>query len=212
MSFSASRSEKSMESRLLALESSLGLLQFHQSSNEPSPSPSTTDLSSRLAALENKFKSFSTPDTIWSESDALLQDLHPQAGLTYQALSTRNDPVIYRRQQVLASAEDLKRDFAQLNKIMNTLLISQSANQLSEEHVTNAPILLSNTSSQDDRVRVEKLILEIGRVNQDTLAMSKRVDSLIQTYHVIVAAFSERMLLLQHIVAVKANAESRHSK
>jgi hypothetical protein len=205
---SSINAKQSMESRLLALETSLGLLQpTNSNSNSNSINKNNTkDLTSRLDALEHKFQSFSTPLTIWRESDALLQELHPQAGLTYQEPSTRNDPILYRRQQVLASADDLKRDFAQLNTIMNLLLIAQSTKKLSEEHVINAPIITSTTGSSalvdpNSTARLETLRLDIAITCQQTMAMTNRVDSLIQTYHAIVTALSERMLLLNQTFA-----------
>ena len=151
--------QHSLECRMLALESVLGLLQS-TSTNQPSSRASTKDLTTRLDSLELKFKSFSIPQTIWNESDALLRELHPQTGFTYQELSTRNDPIIFRRQQVLASADDLKRDFAQLNTIMNLLLISQTkSNRLSEEQVTQAPIVATTPCKTEDQVRLDKLQL-----------------------------------------------------
>jgi hypothetical protein len=190
-----------MESRLLALENSLGLL---NSTSNASNNPK--DLTSRLEALEQKFQSFSTPFTIWAESDALLQELHPQAGLTYQEPSTRNDPILYRRQQVLASADDLKRDFGELNTIMNLLLISQPTTKVSEEHLINAPIITATAATLADpdvTARLELLRMDVAVTYQRTMAMTNRVDSLIQTYHAIVTAFSERVLLLNQAIAAK---------
>jgi hypothetical protein len=207
---SSINTKQSMESRLLALETSLGLLQPTNSNsssiNNPTNKNNTRELSSRLDALEHKFQSFSTPLTIWSESDALLQELHPLAGLSYQEPSsnTRNDPIMYRRQQVLASADDMKRDFSQLNTIMNLLLIAQSTKKLSEEQVFNAPIITSAACADpNSTARLETLLLDIAITRQQTMAMANRVDSLIQTYHTIVMALSERMLLLNQTLATK---------
>lgn len=199
--------QKSLEARFLALESSLGLLQpvnTEASSSASSFRIKHLDLTSRLDALECKINSFATPQSIWNESDELLRELHPQAALTYQEPSTRNDPIYYRKQQVLASVDDLKRDFAVLNRIMNLLLISQPASKLTEEQVTQAPILVSTTTNNpDDQVRLEKLLVDIHHTRRQAMDMTRRVDSLIQTYHVVVASLSERMLLLHQKIAAK---------
>jgi Dynactin subunit p22 len=195
--------QHSLESRIFALESCLGLLQS-KSSNNPSSVASTKDLTTRLDTLELKLKSFSIPQTIWSESDKLIQELQPHTGFTYQELSTRNDPIIYRRQQVLACADDLKRDFAQLNTIMNLLLISQTkSNRLSEEQITHAPIVVTTQCKTEDQVRLDKLQLKILHTHQQTLAIAKRVDSLVQTYHVIVTSLSEQTINLYQTISDK---------
>lgn len=195
--------QNSLESRIFALESCLGLLQS-KSSNNPTLVASTKDLTTRLDSLELKLKSFSIPQTIWSESDKLIQELQPHTGFTYQELSTRNDPIIYRRQQVLACADDLKRDFAQLNTIMNLLLISQTkSNRLTEEQITQAPIVVTSQCKTEDQVRLDKLQLKILHTHQQALAIAKRVDSLVQTYHVIVTSLSEQTIHLYQTISDK---------
>jgi hypothetical protein len=54
---------------------------------------------------------------LWIECIKLLQELDPDIGLTHQ-----QQPLLYKRQQILASSTDMKNDFHQLNLILNLLL------------------------------------------------------------------------------------------
>ncbi|OEU08025.1 hypothetical protein FRACYDRAFT_250245 [Fragilariopsis cylindrus CCMP1102] len=54
---------------------------------------------------------------LWSECIKLLKELDPDIGLTHQ-----QQPLLYKRQQILASSSDMKNDFHQLDMILNLLL------------------------------------------------------------------------------------------
>jgi hypothetical protein len=87
---------------------------------------SSVDVETRLGALHTKIKA-STPSALhstWDESDCLLRDLDPGPTLTYQQTS-KNYPILYRRKEVLVSADSIKAVMGQLATLLNLLLISQ---------------------------------------------------------------------------------------
>lgn len=179
-----------MEARLQALESKLG---FNQGKDEGS----SNDLESRLNALELKLKD-STPSSLnatWDESDRLLQDLHPGPNMTYQQPS-KNYPILFRRKEVLASADSLSADMDQLSTILNLLLISQKQTEspLREEQVTQAPILTSLAIAEDDERRLDKVAGQIGDMNRQIEDVASRIDSLVESYHTVMAAVSDKMV------------------
>ena len=99
------------------------------------------DLASRLSKLEqivDSSKSSSQRDILeghWNEMNQYLQDLDPGAALTHQ--QSIGGPLIYRRQEVLASADELKRNMQYVSEILNLLMIGQNM----------PPLTLSSSSS-----------------------------------------------------------------
>mmetsp|Transcript_27957 Transcript_27957/g.39372 ORF Transcript_27957/g.39372 Transcript_27957/m.39372 type:complete len:264 (-) Transcript_27957:131-922(-) len=144
----------SIEMRLAELEALVGKRNLHQKEENPiTPPPMTVeDVSSRLDSLHMKIRD-SVPSSLLQsleESNQLLTDFHPGPSLTYQ-----KQPVGYRRQEVLASSDNLQDGMSQLNQILDLLLIgskvgrrSQPPNsqtsgttKLTEHDVVQAPIL-----------------------------------------------------------------------
>ena len=192
----------SIESRIVALEATLGLLP--KKGDEVSD---VDDLGTRVAQLEEKYKSLapSSLNNLWEESDGLIKDLHPGSSLTYQQpLTTRNNyPVIYRKQQVLASSKSLQRDMDYLTNIVNLLLISQSGGGVSEETVMQAPILASVQVTPEQEKRLDTLRLQTADAQNKTEELAQRMDSLVRTYQTILTSLSERMLQLEQKLETK---------
>ena len=182
--------DSSIEARLQALEATLGINQAKEEELAP-------DLETRLNALEQKIKT-STPMSLhatWDESDRLLKDLHPGSNLTYQQPS-KNYPILFRRKEVLASADSMKADMNQLSTILNLLLISQKQTDspLREEQVIQAPILTSVSISEEEEGRLDKVMLQIGGIQRQIQDVSSRIDSLVDSYHAVMTAVSEQMM------------------
>lgn len=182
--------DSSLEARLQTLESVLGINQGKEEEN-------AKDLETRLNALELKIKA-STPSSLhatWDESDRLLQDLHPGPNLTYQQPS-KNYPILFRRKEVLASADSFKADMDQLATILNLLFISQKQTDspLREEQVTQAPILTSVSISEEEERRLDTLMLQVGDINRQVQDVANRIDALVESYHAVMSAVSERMV------------------
>lgn len=178
----------SIEARLQALESLIG---------DTSPE-GDGDVESRLEALQSKIKSV-TPASLhstWEDSDRLFQDLSPGSALSYQQ-SSKNYPILYRRKQILASADSLKTNFEQLASLVNLLTISQQGKRdspMREEQVTQAPILVSHSVSREEERRLEALLLKVGEMNRSVQDMTDRVDALVQGYHSVIMGMSEKIV------------------
>lgn len=183
--------DASLEARLQNLEASLGISRAKEEES------AAKDIEARLTALELKLKA-KTPSSLhatWDESDRLLKDLHPGPNLTYQQ-PAKNYPILFRRKEVLASADTIKSDMDQLSTILNLLLISQKQTDspIREEQVTQAPILTSVTISEEEERRLEAVRLQVGDINRQLLDMANRIDSLVEAYHTVMTSVSEKMV------------------
>lgn len=146
---------------------------------------------------------------LWDESDKLMRELNPGSALTHQQQIAA--PILYRRQEVLASSESLHRNMQQVMEILTLLSIGQpqmisndSTQPVSEMQVTKAPILTQTTpppKEEQDRLRqVEKTIAD---VNQQMESIATRMDRLVNGYHSLVSVVSEKMVLADEVVAAR---------
>ena len=109
------------------------------------------DLASRLSKLEqivDSSKSSSQRDILeghWNEMNQYLQDLDPGAALTHQ--QSIGGPLIYRRQEVLASADELKRNMQYVSEILNLLMIGQNMPPLTFTSSSSSSATTSAASS-----------------------------------------------------------------
>jgi hypothetical protein len=78
---------------------------------------SSTSASAGVSSNTNTNTSNNATKELWIECIKLLNELDPDIGLTHQ-----QQPLLYKRQQVLASSYDLIKDFSELNIILNLLL------------------------------------------------------------------------------------------
>jgi len=191
--------EQSLENRLSALEARIGVTTKNDGNNN------TTGIASRLAAIETQWKSSTSSSNInktWDESNHLFEDLSPGDTMSYQQSTSRsmNNPILYRKQIVLASQESLRKDMSYLSEILNLLYISQkqSANTTTETVVNNAPILhpVPNLSDKEER-RLDSLRVKIIQTQQQTNSLVTKVDSLISTYQKAMLALSERVVAFE---------------
>jgi hypothetical protein len=197
---SAASVDASIEARLQALEATLGVIPLKEGD-------SSLDIETRLDALQTKIKA-STPSSLhstWDESDRLLRDLDPGPTLTYQQ-TFKNYPILYRRKEVLASADSIKADMGQLSTLLNLLLISQKNidSPLRQEQVTQAPILTSVVISEEQERRLDSMLLKLGELSRSIQDMADRVDFLVDSYHAVMTTMSEKM--------VAADEKSNHLK
>ena len=150
---------------------------------------------------------------LWEESDKLMQELDPGSALTHQQQIAA--PILYRRQQVLASADSLQRDMQQVGDILTLLAIGQPQmitkdNAISEMQVTKAPILTQSVppspADQERLVQVEKSLYE---TRQHVESMAARMDRLVASYHALVSAVSEKMVLADEAAAAAVASTSK---
>jgi hypothetical protein len=191
--------DQALQARLLALETRVGLAPKANSST------SSKDITSRLALLEDEWKSSTTTtfNSLCDESDKILEELQPGAGLTYQqALLGRSKdyPILYRQQLVLASHESLRRDMAQLSTILNLLTIGQKAAASSTntaELVTQAPILNTPPVTPEQERRLDTLRVGAAESQRQTVDLANRMDSIIAIYQTAMLTLSGRMIRLE---------------
>jgi hypothetical protein len=191
-----------LHARLQRLELLVGLTprEVNESSSSDKPKSFDQDVLSRLESLEQmwKTKSTSLPQPLSEETDSLLEDLHPGgAALTYQqVLSGRSKdyPLLYRKQIVLASSDSLRRDMAELKNILNLLYISQRSPR--DRDWSQAPILHIPTIPPEDEARLEAVSASVAQCQHQTTLLANRVDLLVSTYQTSMKNLSERIMKL----------------
>jgi hypothetical protein len=192
-----------IEARLRALEAFLSVT---------SETRSPEDVTSRIGALETKLNSLTSNlqgDTplkqLWEESDKLMRELDPGTALTHQQQIAA--PILYRRQEILASAESLRRDMGQLMEILTLLSIGQpqiiGEDPLSEMQVTKAPILAVAPPSKVEEERLQHLEVNLQEMHDKMKNFAARLDKLVAGYHSLVTAVSEKIVLVDETTTGK---------
>jgi hypothetical protein len=187
--------DQELDVRLQALQLRLGIAPNTDSKSQDDDN-SHLDIVTRLERLEQQWKSSTTAtfNRAGDESDKLLEELQPGAGLTYQqVLSGRSQdyPMIYRQQMVLASQDSLRRDMTRLGDILNLLHISQKS---SLSDITQAPILNSPVITLEEERRLDSLRVNAADCQIQVAKLTDRMDSLIATYQKALIALSNRMI------------------
>lgn len=182
-------------SRLHALEAKLDAL-----ATIPSSDPTGTSSISGASDFQQ----------LWQESDKLMMELDPGSALTHQQQIAA--PLLYRRQQVLASADMMQQNMQKVHEILTLVSIGQaqimnsdSATPISEMQVTKAPILTQTVPpSLQDQERLRKVEKNLLETQQQIESIAARMDRLVSAYHSLVAVVSEKMVLVDEAVASKA--------
>jgi uncharacterized protein YjcR len=188
----------SVELRLRALELQLGL---------PDDSSSIKTLQERLNRLEESYEKI-TPAPLrqlWKESEKLFEELDPGTALTHQQQIVA--PILYRKQELLALADDFHNQMRAVEQISQFLLLNHSkppteGEQWTEDQVLQAPILTIGADSheKDYQQRLEALVESILDVRKRTEASSSRLDRMLDNYQDLVVALSEKMLLADELL------------
>lgn len=202
-----------IDARLSALEWKLGLPSGASTSSKPhveegdhrksqsddTAASTTTDVSARLAALQATMEKTTTSEfkNTWQECQRLLQELDPGTGLTHQ-----QQPLLYKRQEILAAAPQLEHDFEHL-KTLVFLLHKQGGNPLTLDAVTQAPILTSIRVSPQEQRRLDTLRLTVDDLNARTKVMTLRLHQILEAYHAIMSAASEKCILADEVLSMK---------
>jgi hypothetical protein len=214
----------SLEARLSALEQQVGTISGGgggsgslSTATTPTPTPTTTTLTSRLDGLQasatsvlsqssnsnSNSNTHTTPtptlrDT-WKESLKLLEDLDPGMALTHQ-----QQPLLYKRQQVLAAATSLETDFGELRKLQHALLgggggrtITTTTNNNTKD-MDQAPIL-TDYKTPDQR-RLETCKWTVSNLAQRTQVLSMELDQLLEVYHQCMTAASEKCVMAEETI------------
>lgn len=107
-----------LEKRLAVLERRVGIAANTHGTNTTRTASVDDRLSGVKRDLERNLGSAATGnEQSWKEIRKLLRELDPGIALTHQ-----QQPLLYKRQQILAASGDLHRDFGELNAILGLLL------------------------------------------------------------------------------------------
>lgn len=165
------------QTRIAQLEATLGLTEIS--------SENATVVEDRLEALENSLKErFDGHDEIL----LMLDDLSPKTALTYNA-SVGIAPLLYRQQEILASANDYRAVLQQL----------QQASQLIINDNSKADLTSSSLFESIDEYPsgLDKLEESLENIQQRTKRLAARLDHLLDHYESTMMALSEQLLLWQ---------------
>jgi len=188
---------RSLEARLAALETKLG--------GKSAPNEEA-DVATRLSRLEASAEKQLDPSfrSLWKESLALLDELHPGLGLTHQ-----QQPLLYKRQHVLAASDSLGNDMGELAKLLPLLSLNSNNTTkdafIREDQVTQAPILTSSqfVISPEDQRRLDALRMTLDEAQSKVQTLTKQFQHLLESYHVLVTAMSEKCILADEIISGK---------
>mmetsp|Transcript_54789 Transcript_54789/g.133039 ORF Transcript_54789/g.133039 Transcript_54789/m.133039 type:complete len:252 (-) Transcript_54789:281-1036(-) len=146
---------------------------------------------------------------LWFESQQILKELDPGTALTHH---TQHQPVLFKRQQVLAAANDLQADMKQLDELSKLLLTgtnskpssSSSSSKSNMVVVSQAPILTSDnytsTTVPQTQERFDNLRMKILSLTRRTQLLEKQLSSLMESYHTTVVAVSEKCILAEETI------------
>ena len=203
-----------IESRLAALE--LKVVGPASSSSSSADVPSRIDKLVRSTAGIDATNKLSSDVKAKAESkrlalreeyriiDRLLSELEisPTVGPTESASSGNNAPMVFRRMEVLASADSLKRDMELLARIPDLTAIGTKVSAGgTPSDVVNCPIITSERynlpSDPEAAERLERLCFRVAKINQHTAILSQRVDKMVNSYGKVMSALSEKMVLAE---------------
>jgi hypothetical protein len=187
----------SLLSRVRHLELQLGLVDQNGG---------VQDVATRVGALEQQLQCnqyLGSMATEWKEMETLLEELSPGTALTHQKQIMA--PILYRRQEVLASASTFQTDLERVAQI-KTLLDIQSESSSSSSHntiiteqqVVQAPILLvaSDTIAKDELERLDRVSATVVQLQARIQHATSKLDRILEHYHALIAALSEKMVLM----------------
>ena len=174
------------------------LLQSASTTSAPNDDNKTKTDSSKREALHNEYRTI----------DKLLSDLSisPISGPTETASSSNNAPMVYRRLEVLSSAESMKKDMELLAKIRDLTSIGRketggNSSAVSEDDIVNCSILSSeryNLSSDPEVIdRLDRLCYRVAMLNQRAVSAAQKVDNMVNSYGTVMSALNEKMVLAE---------------
>jgi len=158
--------------------------------------------SSKREALHNEYQTI----------DKLLSDLSisPISGPTESASSANNAPMVYRRLEVLSSAESMKKDMELLAKIRDLTSIGRKEtgnSAVSEDDIVNCSILSSqryNLSSDPEVIdQLDRLCFRVAMLNQRAVSAAQKVDNMVNSYGNVMSALNEKMVLAEEQIRSK---------
>ena len=191
--------------------------------NKPYSSGAKAKADSKRLALHEECR---TIDRLLSE-----MAISPMAGpiassSTGGGSNANNAPMVFRRMEVLASVESMKRDMDLLARIRDLTHVGTKASSAqggttsasggddgSSSRVVNCPIVTSDRydlpSDSEAAERLERLCFRVARLNQRTTVASQRADDMLNSYGTIMMALSEKMVLAEEQIDCRIDSVDR---
>jgi hypothetical protein len=203
---------KNIETRVRELEQ-----QFIRNNHSPHQNMKTAATVPSTTSVNNHHQSFVVEQyTTMKEIDELLEDLSPGTALTYQKQIVA--PLVYRRQEILASSDTYRHDMHRMTQILNLLTIEQNLEKdhnrssmvsISEAQVVHAPIIVETTKglSPEEETKlltISNAILDIQRRIQ---IASTKFDHIADHYSNLILATSEKMVLIEEEIQLREQSK-----
>ena len=183
----------SLEARLSALEQQVGKI---ANAGGGGSEKSSSSLTNRLDGIQSSATTLLplAQRDLWKESTKLLNDLDPGMALTHQ-----QQPLLYKRQQVLAASTSLESDFTNLRQIQNALQsTTKSSGSSSKEDLMQTPILTDYPTP--DLKRLENLKYSMTDLVKRTSRLQHELDQMLEIYHQCMTVASEKCIMAEEYI------------
>ena len=204
-----------LQSRLSQLESKVGISLSQPNKNLPlgsdinslldkfirsqiqrqPPVPSSTKASDATHASKRMalHEDFIAIDRLLGELD-----MSPLTGPTSPS-AVSNVPLLFRRQEVLASHESMKKDMELLAQIRDLTAIGRKVTESTESNTVDCPIISSDryniTADPDSTDRLDRICFRAASLNKRVAVVSHRTDQLLTSYSQVMSALAEKIVL-----------------
>ena len=195
-----SETESKISDRITTIESILGIKQFK---TLPTETSDISDIVTKINDLyiehlkqieSHQFKNSS----LWSDlqiCEKLEKEFNPGLSLTnqIQSSSSKNAPLLYRRQQILSNQKSFQYHLQSLTVIQN--LLSRQKTSGSMDSVLLSSKDFDVAADPEMIQRLNDLSLKSLDIQSRTSKLTSRLDALVNRYHQIISATSEKMVL-----------------
>lgn len=132
-------------------------------------------------------------------------DISPLAGPS--VVGGSNVPMLFRRREILASCESMKKDLELLAKIRDLTAIGRKAADSSESKIVDCPIVSSDryniADDPDATERLSNICFRAANLNKRAAILSHRADKLLNSYSEVMGALAEKIVLASEQVEKK---------
>jgi uncharacterized coiled-coil protein SlyX len=192
--------------------------------NRTATSTSTSSISNQQLGSHTSSMTMNTNlISIWNEIDKLMDELSAGTALTHQTNKSAA-PMLYRKQDIVASADVLKRDMEYISTILNLISIDNNKSTssgnyttgsnvsttsgmttvIAEEDVVNAPIVLQNSITSYQHDTLNTLSDKLMNLQNRTMMSSQKLDEMVHFYYQFIESVSEKIIVLQDdVIAVE---------
>jgi hypothetical protein len=154
--------------------------------------------------------------TTMKEIHELLEDLSPGTALTYQKQIVA--PLVYRRQEILASSDTYRQDMHRMAQILNLLTIEQNPEKdhtrsnkvsISEAQVVHAPIIVETTKglSPEEETKLQTISNAVLDIQRRIQIASTKFDHIADHYSNLILATSEKIVLIEEEIQLREQSK-----